>query len=85
MADTVGDVAERVIADTADKVAAAQRSIRQLIQETPGRRWLPQELQDAAAEGHGWSGSVMSLAFWELVEAGEIALDESLAVRPQSS
>jgi hypothetical protein len=79
--DKVPDGAARVLADTRDKVAAAQIAMRELINDDTSRPWTPRELQDAAGDMGDWSASVLSLAFWGLVDEGDLVSDENLIAR----
>src|SRR5689334_15842914 len=79
--DKVPEGAARVLADTADRVAAAQDAMRRLISDATSQSWTPRQLQDAAGAMGDWSASVLSLAFWGLVDEGELLADENLVAR----
>jgi hypothetical protein len=67
------------LADIAEGVQAAREAILATVRDKPGRDWRPRELMDAA-KGE-LSNTVVSIAFWNLVESGELEVNERLVVR----
>jgi hypothetical protein len=76
----VGDPA---LAEVASEVQAAQGAIRAALRENPDREWRPSELISVARESlsDSISNTSFSIAFWNLVEANEISVDEEMTVR----
>jgi hypothetical protein len=72
-------VGDPPLADIAEQVQQARAAILAQLKEHPGREWRPRELI-AAAKGD-LPNTVVSIAFWNLVEAEELAVDERLVVR----
>lgn len=67
------------LADIAEEVQQARAAILAQLKEHPGREWRPREMI-AAAKGD-LPNTVVSIAFWNLVDAGDLAVDERLVVR----
>ena len=59
-------------------VAEAQAELLRVAREDP-TWWNPQKLRDAAQ--NGWGGDVMMYALTDLVNRGELVLNEDLEVR----
>ena len=70
---------EQALAEVAEDVAAAREALRRYVSAHPDATWTPRALQLEVQ--NGWSTSVVSIAFWELVASGELAVDEQLRVR----
>jgi hypothetical protein len=64
----------------AEDVHQAREAILATVQAEPDRAWRPGELM-RAAKNH-LRNTVVSIAFWNLVESGELVVDEHLVVRP---
>lgn len=69
------------LADIAEDVQTAREAILSTITEDPTRSWHPRGLIDAAKVRAGLSTTVVSIAFWSLVESGQLEVDERLVVR----
>lgn len=65
--------AEETLLDLAGKVSEAEDAIREVLRDDPEKGWTARELQDAAAFGR--SSSVMSIAYLNLLKAGELRID----------
>jgi hypothetical protein len=63
----------------AEDVHQAREAILATIRAEPNREWHPGELM-RAAKSHMRS-TIVSIAFWNLVESGELVVDEHLVVR----
>jgi hypothetical protein len=71
--------ADAALTALAGEVREARDSIRKLLLEDPERSWTIRELQDAAANGA--RATVMSIAFLQLHQAGELIVGDDLRVR----
>jgi hypothetical protein len=80
-----GSAEQRTRAETAALVQEAQTAMREVIAADPSRVWTARELQDAACDDGPWSDSIQRLAFWGLVEAGELWIDENLGVHSRAT
>jgi hypothetical protein len=67
------------LADIAEGVREAREAILATFSADPTHAWRPRELIDAAKGA--LPTSVASIAFWNLVESGELEVDERLVVR----
>lgn len=63
----------------AEEVGQACEAILAKLAEDPNAVWHPRALIDAA-KGH-LSNTVVSIAFWNLVDAGALIVDKQLVVR----
>jgi hypothetical protein len=70
---------ESALGITAQQVRLAQDALRERLREDDARVWRARDLQEAVR--NGWSSSVVSIAFWGLVEDGELVIDDDLGVR----
>ena len=61
------------------QIAAARCAMGDLVARTPERWWTPFELKKSAR--NGWSASIMGLAFYELLDGGELEQGTDLRVR----
>jgi hypothetical protein len=64
----------------AKEVREAEEALLKTLEEDPGRKWSPRELQAKAT--NGWSAAVVSIAFWGLVSSNRLRVDEQLNVHP---
>lgn len=63
----------------AEDVQQARDAILATIQTNPDRQWRPRDLMSAAKDHR--SNTAVSIAFWNLVESGDLAVDAHLVVR----
>jgi hypothetical protein len=71
---------ELALDEVAQQVDLARSAMRALLRTDPTRAWSASHLQEAAGQGADWSASILSLAFWRLVEDLEIRIDDDLRV-----
>lgn len=69
---------EQALAEVAEQVAAAREALQQYLAAHPANTWSPRGLQREVQ--NRWLTSVVSIAFWQLVANGELAVDEQLRV-----
>jgi hypothetical protein len=67
------------LAEITERVHEAQDAIAATLRSDPDRQWRPRELMDAARGN--LSSTDVSIAFWKLVELGELKVDKQLTVR----
>lgn len=67
------------LAGLAEEVREAGEAILATLSESPTAVWRPRALIEAS-KAHR-SNTVVSIAFWNLVDAGEIIVDKQLVVR----
>jgi hypothetical protein len=65
--------------EIAEDVQEARDALLRTVNEHPTHAWRPRELM-SASKGT-LSNTVVSIAFWSLVEAGDLEVDEQLVVR----
>jgi hypothetical protein len=69
--------------DIAEVVQEAREAILRTISEDPDHAWHPRELMSASKGrlSNTASNTAVSIAFWSLVESGELEVDQQLVVR----
>jgi hypothetical protein len=72
-------LAETPLAEITERVHEAQDAIAATLRSDPDRQWRPRELMDTARGN--LSSTDVSIAFWKLVELGELKVDKQLTVR----
>jgi predicted DNA-binding protein YlxM (UPF0122 family) len=74
---------DHALADIAEAVGVAREAILEQLKSAPGTIWRPRQLIDAAknviADGK-ISKTIVSIAFWNMVDGGELNVDEQLIV-----
>lgn len=72
-------LAEAPEEDRADELQELWNAAMALLDAAGSDRWRPRELQAKARDGQ--RADVISLAFWQLLNDGELVLDRDLKVR----
>lgn len=72
------DSTERALLPTAEDVRQAEEAIWHVAAGSADKPWTPRALQEKAR--HGWSMTIMNIAFWNLVAAGRLAVDAEFVV-----
>ena len=77
--DDAARLVEPVEEERAGELQELQGAEALLLTEAGTERWTPRELQARVRNGH--RSHVLSLAFWQLVNDGQLVLDRDLRVR----
>lgn len=76
---TVEHDAEPLATSIVDDVDAAEEKTLEVARVDPERTWTPRELMAEAK--NGFSNSVMSIAFWNLVQQNVLRVSTDMTVR----
>lgn len=74
---------EHALADIAEAVNIARQAILELVGSSSDATWRPRQLIDAAKNAlaeRKISKTIVAIAFWNMVDAGDLVVDEHMIV-----
>jgi hypothetical protein len=70
---------ETTLSELSEEVSEAETALLEQLGKEEAAGVSPRRLQESVR--NGWSAAVVSIAFWRLVNSGQIVVDEGLCVR----